>query len=171
MNILLKSLIASVATLFGFGLAVAAVSSGSLAADDVGKRDEDSPELVLVADDDDDDGGDDSGDSRDGTNSQFSAVSRDGERSRGDLTRDRTRDGAGGPKRDWSDNRTNDRSRADSRASRKTGDGTRSNYSRISRDGERSRADLTRDRTRDGAGVNRDFSQNLTNDRSRNDTR
>jgi hypothetical protein len=170
MNTILKSLIVSVATIFGFGLAVAAVNSGALAANDLGKRDEAAPELVLVADDDDD-GDDDTGNSRDRTNSRTSAVSRDGERSRGDLTGDRTRDGAGGPKRDWSDNRTNDRSRHDSRASRQTGDHTRSNYSRISRDGERSRADLTRDRTRDGAGAHRDLNQKLTNDRSRNDTR
>jgi hypothetical protein len=114
MNTLLKGLIVSVATLFGFGLAVAAVSSGALAANDLGKRDEDTPEIVLVADDDDDDGGDRSADSRDGTNSRFTAVSRDGERSRGDLTRDRTRDGAG-VHRDLNQNLTNDRSRNDTR--------------------------------------------------------
>ena len=42
-------------------------------------------------------------------------VSRDRDRSRGDLTRDRTKDGPGGSKRDWSGGNTNDRSRNDTR--------------------------------------------------------
>lgn len=42
-------------------------------------------------------------------------MSRDRDRSRGDNTRDKTRDGKGGKKRDWSANRTNDRSRNDTR--------------------------------------------------------
>lgn len=87
------------------------------------KREDDTPELVLVADDDDDDTNDQSrsrgtGISRstgDGTRSNFSRVSRNRDLSRSDLTRDRTRDGAGAVKRDWSANRTNDRSRNDSR--------------------------------------------------------
>lgn len=174
-NTLLKSLVTAVAGVFGFGLVAIATSAMATSANDVyGKRDDDTREVVLVADDDDGDDrtGDGSGVSRDATNSRKSAVSRDGERSRGDLTRDKTRDGVGGLKRDWSDNRTSDRSRNDSRASRNTGDGTRSNYSRVSRDRDNSRADLTRDKTRDGAGgKKRDFSRNLTNDRSRNDTR
>jgi hypothetical protein len=86
-------------------------------------RDEDL--WVLVADEDDD--GSDTGsrtgsrdgftsgvNSNDGTNSRHTPVSWDRDRSRGDLTRDRTRDGAG-VKRDWTENRTNDRSRHDSR--------------------------------------------------------
>ena len=61
-------------------------------------------------------GGDSSGvDSNDGTGSGYSAVSRDGEVSQGDNTRDWTRDGAGDRKRDWSGGQTNDGSRNDTR--------------------------------------------------------
>ena len=80
-------------------------------------------------------------------------------------------DGPGGLKRDWSDNRTNDASRNDSRASVKTNDGTRSNYTGVSRDRDRSRGDVTKDWTMDGGDRTRDLTRNLTNDRSRNDTR
>ncbi len=52
-----------------------------------------------------------------GTNSRFTAVSRDRDRSRSDKTRDWTRDG-GDRTRDWSANKTNDKSRADTRARR-----------------------------------------------------
>ncbi len=94
------------------------------ARDDLAARREE--DIALVSTLADDDGDDNSGDnsrsgyssgvnSNDRTGSGHSAVSRDGERSRGDLTRDRTRDGAGGRKRDWSGNRTNDRSRNDTR--------------------------------------------------------
>ena len=51
----------------------------------------------------------------DNTNSRFTAVSRDRDLSRSDKTRDWTRDGKGGLKRDWSANKTNDRSRNDTR--------------------------------------------------------
>lgn len=99
-------------------------------ADPAVKRDEDTPDVVLVADDDDDDTntnsgtntgntntgtGTRSGDQNDPTRSNFTGVSRDGEPSRGDKTRDHTRDGAGASKRDWSAGRTNDRSRNDTR--------------------------------------------------------
>ena len=52
--------------------------------------------------------------SRDATNSRASRVSRDRDVSRGDLTRDWTRDG-GKQKRDWSSGSTNDWSRNDTR--------------------------------------------------------
>ena len=57
--------------------------------------------------------------------------------------------------------------------SRSTGDNTRSNFTRVSRDRDRSRSDNTRDWTHDGLGDTRtrDWSDNRTNDRSRNDTR
>jgi len=104
-------------------LTASAKDSEDLAA----KREEDS--IVLVAaeeDDDDDDSNDVAGtdsrsgftsgvDSNDRTNSRHTGVSRDRDRSRGDLTRDRTKDGPGGSKRDWSKNHTNDRSRNDTR--------------------------------------------------------
>jgi hypothetical protein len=121
-NTLLKGLVTFVALCFGFGLVVAGGAMTTAAGDSevVGKRDEDGVELVLVANDDDD-GDDNSRNSRDGasrskdaTNSRFSAVSRDRDRSRGDLTRDMTRDG-GDRTRDFSRNLTNDRSRNDTR--------------------------------------------------------
>jgi hypothetical protein len=96
------------------------------------KRDDDGADLVLVADEDDDGldpaagtntGG--TGDntrsrntsgvnSNDGTNSRNTPVSRDRDRSRGDLTKDWTRDG-GDRTRDHSKLKTNDRSRNDTR--------------------------------------------------------
>jgi len=50
-------------------------------------------------------------------------------------------------------------------------DGTNSRETRVSRDRDLSRDDLTKDWTRDGGDRTRDHSQNRTNDRSRNDTR
>jgi hypothetical protein len=91
------------------------------------RDDEDGAELaVLERDGDDGDSGGDSGDdtdsgftsgvdSNDRTNSRHTAVTRDKDRSRGDLTRDRTKDGPGGPTRDHSRHQTNDRTRNDSR--------------------------------------------------------
>jgi hypothetical protein len=54
-----------------------------------------------------------------------------------------------------------------------TRDGTRSNFTKVSRDRDLSRSDKTRDWTRDGKGdkKKRDWSANKTNDRSRNDSR
>jgi hypothetical protein len=91
------------------------------------KREEGVTELALVADDDDDDSRDtrsraskstrgtgSSRSRRDGTNSRYSKVSRDRDRSRGDKTKDWTRDG-GDRTRDLTPNLTNDRSRQDTR--------------------------------------------------------
>ena len=55
--------------------------------------------------------------------------------------------------------------------SRSTRDHTKSNFTEVSRDRDLSRSDKTRDWTRDGGDRTRDRSANLTNDRSRNDTR
>lgn len=110
-------------------------------------------------------------DSNDATNSRVTSVTRNGDRSQDGLTRDMTDDGPGGPVRDWSDNRTNDASVGDTRASRQTNDSTASNYSKVSRDRDRSRGDLTRDLTRDGGDLTRDVTSDSTNDKSRNDTR
>ena len=74
--------------------------------------------VVAVADDDDDDGRDGANSiSNSGwsTNSRKTPVTRNRDLSRGGLTRDRTDDGKGKPKRDWSKHQTNDRSRNDSR--------------------------------------------------------
>ena len=110
------------------GLAlVAGVPAGAALAADLDEitlsREEEYSELVAV-DDDDNTGGTNTGDgtdntsgvdSNDGTGSGYSAVSRDQDRSRGDRTRDWTRDGAGDNKRDWSAHQTNDASRNDTR--------------------------------------------------------
>lgn len=110
--------------MLGFAL-VAGLPAGAALATDLDevtlKRDEDYVEVVAVDDDDDGDTNSRSGytsgvDSNDATGSGYSAVSRDGERSRGDKTRDRTRDGRGDHlRRDWSGGQTNDRSRNDTR--------------------------------------------------------
>jgi hypothetical protein len=115
------------------GLAVFGLTGAALAASDrsgsdgVIARDEDAGG-VLVTDDDGDDtddtddtDGDDSDsftsnvDSNDGTNSRVTGVSRDDDLSRGDLTRDRTKDGPGTSTRDRTANHTNDRTRNDTR--------------------------------------------------------
>jgi hypothetical protein len=119
-----------VAGLVTTGLLALPVTSAVAGGDTAVKRDEDTPEVVLVADEDDDDTADrvagtatggetdsrhTSGvDSNDGTNSRHTAVSRDRDRSRGDKTKDWTRDG-GDRSRDRSANQTNDRSRNDTR--------------------------------------------------------
>lgn len=87
------------------------------------RRDDEVVEMVTISDDDDGDSNDGSNsgytsgqDSNDRTGSGHSKVSWDGERSAGDRTRDRTRDGQGDHlRRDWSGGHTNDRSRNDSR--------------------------------------------------------
>lgn len=87
------------------------------------KREDSATELVLVSDDDDDD---DTGNTdtntgaslstNDGTRSNFTAVSRDRDLSRSDKTKDFTFDGPGDTRtRDLTANRTNDRSRNDTR--------------------------------------------------------
>ena len=98
--------------------------------DDVAtKREDNLTELVLVDDDDYDDTNDGSDTSsksrftgssrstRDNTRSNFTKASRDRDISRSDKTKDWTRDG-GSRTRDWSANRTNDRSRNDTRGRR-----------------------------------------------------
>jgi hypothetical protein len=56
--------------------------------------------------------------------------------------------------------------------SRATGDNTRSNFTRVSRDRDLSSSDKTRDWTYDGVGPKkRDWSGGRTNDNSRNDSR
>lgn len=114
------------------GLAlVAGLPAGAAVAADLDevtlKRDDEYSEIVAVEDDLDADGftgatadntgGDTSGvDSNDGTGSGYTAVSRDGELSQGDKTRDWTKDGKGDQRRrDWSGGQTNDGSRNDTR--------------------------------------------------------
>lgn len=104
--------------------------STAFADSDAVKRDEDTADVVLADDDDDDDTNANTGDNtntggdtntgvskstNDGTRSNFTPVSRDNDKSRSDNTKDHTKDGPGGKKRDWSQNQTNDASRNDTR--------------------------------------------------------
>lgn len=106
-------------------LAMPATATSAGAADDQYlKRDDDTPDIVLVADDDDDD----DTNARDNTNTNTqgqtrtrtndntgtgAATGRDKSRER--LQRDFTQDGPGAQKRDFSARHTNDRSRNNTR--------------------------------------------------------
>ena len=123
MKKIIPTALLGVASLTAIGLI--GMQAPAVNADEALKRDDDSVELVLVADDDgddtngntnDDDTNDDtrSRETNDNTRSNFTGVSRDRDNSRGDKTRDWTRDG-GDRTRDKSANQTNDRSRNDTR--------------------------------------------------------
>jgi hypothetical protein len=120
------SMIGRVLIAFLAAVVMTALPVGALAfdsSDDVARRDDEAPALVASDDDDGNDDGDTgtrnsrsgTGNSNDRTGSRHTSVSRDWDRSRGDLTRDRTKDGPGGSRRDWSNGHTNDRSRNDTR--------------------------------------------------------
>jgi hypothetical protein len=106
------------------GLAVPGLAAAGSDADAVLREDHEGV-VLATADDDGDDtntgntgntgANSGTGDSNDATGSRHTGVSRDGENSVGDLTRDRTGDGAGGPRIDRSGNGTNDRTRNDTR--------------------------------------------------------
>ncbi|WP_109507234.1 hypothetical protein [Nocardioides speluncae] len=121
MKKLLPTALLGVTGLVTVGLLALPATTATNADDPFAKREEDAPELVLVDDDDDDDTNSPSntGSSRsrtDNTNSVFTKVSRDRDFSRGDRTKDWTRDGKDSRvKRDWSNRQTNDRSRNDTR--------------------------------------------------------
>lgn len=126
-------MIGRIATMTLAGAVIAFGPVGAAIAGDESRReavvlkredDADEPATPLAPRDDDDDtndgggggGGGTSGvNSNDGTNSRHTAVSRDRDRSRGDLTRDRTKDGPGASTRDRSAHNTNDRSKHDTR--------------------------------------------------------
>ena len=128
----------------GVGIVGLTGLSAANAEDDVYGKREDGAAAIVTADDDDDDdplrnddsntnsktGPDDTDDtslreessyspnsmpSRDDTNSRVTDVSRDRDRSRGDLTRDLTNDGPGKNNVDSSASSTNDKSRNDTR--------------------------------------------------------
>ena len=124
MKKLIPSALLSIAGLTTVGLI--GMQAPVVSADEFAKREDDAVELVLVADDDDDDTNDDTDGGGDAPNTGASAA---------------------------------------------TGDGTRSNFTGVSRDRDASRGDKTRDWTRDGGDNTRDRTANQTNDRSRNDTR
>ncbi|MCW2814326.1 MAG: hypothetical protein JWN84_1781 [Nocardioides sp.] len=100
-------------------LALPGAATSNAAGDDrFLKRDDDTPDIVLVADDDDDDTNDNT---NTGTNSRSrndgtgtgAATGRDDSRDRGQ--RDFTTDGPGSGNRDFSARQTNDRSRNNTR--------------------------------------------------------
>lgn len=125
-----RLLTALLATVFGAGLFLVVPTSGATAASDdravLSKRQDAVSDLVTVDDDDDLNRDETTGNNtnasktgnsrsaRDNTNSRVTAVSRDRDLSRRDLTKDWTRDG-GDRTRDHSRNQTNDRSRHDTR--------------------------------------------------------
>ncbi len=123
MNVLRGSVV-GLSGLVGVGVLAwpSVTTAASADSDEVYKRDERITELALVADDDDDDTNDNTNDTNtgasratnDNTRSNVTAVSRDRDLSRGDKTRDWTRDG-GDRTRDRSAGQTNDRSRNDTR--------------------------------------------------------
>ena len=125
MDKLLRAAIIAIAGLFALGMVSVAPASAAGSDDRLAKREDSIAQVATV--DDDADGDDDTntgntgntnndgtGVSNDGTNSRHTAVSRDRDRSRGDLTKDWTRDG-GDRTRDYSRNYTNDQSRNDTR--------------------------------------------------------
>jgi hypothetical protein len=120
MNALLRSGIVTLAGTVGAGMIVLGSGSTASAEEAYAKREDTAQEWVVATDDDLDDDtntGTNTGTnsrSKDNTGSRKTGVSRDRDRSRGDLSRDWTRDG-GDRTRDFSGNHTNDRSRNDTR--------------------------------------------------------
>jgi hypothetical protein len=143
MKALMRTGIATLAASVGAGLVVMGVGAASADGGDdqaYAKREDNVKEWVVQADDDDD--ADDDGKFRaDNTNTNSKSRASRGTR--------HSRESGG-----------------------RSGDHTGSRGSAVSRDRDHSRGDKSRDWTRDGKGPKkRDFSANLTNDRSRNDTR
>lgn len=105
------------------GLAIPGLAAAGVDGEAVLGREDDGVAVLVASEDDDGDdthtgntgAGSGTGDSNDGTNSRHTGVSRDGENSVGDLTRDRTKDGPGGSRIDRSGNGTNDPTRNDTR--------------------------------------------------------
>ena len=117
------------------------------------KREDQSTELIAVSDDDEDD--DETGDEATGTNSGTGTAAGDG--TAGTNTQQAGQTGTNTATNTGSDDSTSDL--------------TNSKFTAVSRDGEPSRGDKTKDRTMDGGDPTRDLTPNLTNDSSRNDTR
>lgn len=144
-------------------LGVFGVTGTSVAGDAIdtwAKREEQSPELVLVSDDDEDGegetGDDEATNSVTGTDSGTLSAA-------GDAT---------GATNSIETGQTGTGTATNTGGANSTGDHTNSAATAASRDGELSVADLTKDFTADGAGVgNLDLTPNLTNDKSKNDTR
>lgn len=119
---MLTFLVLAAFSMFGLGGASLADTDRSDAEVVFARDDDAGGELASEGDDDGDDTDDDDSDSftsgvdsNDGTNSRVTGVSRGDDLSRGDRTRDRTKDGPGMSTRDRTANHTNDRSRNDTR--------------------------------------------------------
>jgi len=122
-RILVLLVVGAVALFGSVGAALADQAQDDAAA--VLARDEDAAGLIATGGDDPDDDDDDTDgntgsatsgvDIDDATNSRVTSVSRGDDASRGDLTRDRTKDGPGTSTRDRTADSTNDRSRNDTR--------------------------------------------------------
>jgi hypothetical protein len=123
-----RIMIALMAMMLGVGTMGTAVLAGE-SADNAVLREEDTDAVVIEYDDGDGDGGtgntgnsggggsfnSGTGNSNDGTNSKVTPVTKDKDKSHDDLTKDWTKDGPGGKKRDWSRHQTNDSSKNDTR--------------------------------------------------------
>lgn len=133
-------------------LGLVALNGPASAADAYVKRDEQASELALAPDSDDDD---DSGDASTATNSGTGTGAGDGTGGTNSVTTGQTGTGTG----------------TNTAGSNSTHDGTNSRFTAASREDDLSRGDLTKDFTRDGGDLTRDLTPNLTNDKSRNDTR
>jgi hypothetical protein len=116
--------IALLAMMLGVGTMGTAVLAGETVEKAVLR--EDGTDVAIVEYDDDGDGGtgntggggsfnSGTGNSNDGTNSKVTPVTKDKDKSHDDLTKDWTKDGPGGKKRDWSRHQTKDSSRNDTR--------------------------------------------------------
>jgi hypothetical protein len=116
--------IALLAMMLGVGTMGTAVLAGETVEKAVLR--EDGTDVAIVEYDDDGDGetgntggggsfNSGTGNSNDGTNSKVTPVTKDKDKSHDDLTKDWTKDGPGGKKRDWSRHQTKDSSRNDTR--------------------------------------------------------
>ncbi|SDO17726.1 hypothetical protein SAMN05192576_3561 [Nocardioides szechwanensis] len=106
------------------GLLALPISAATAGDDQVLKRDDDTPDVVLVDDSDDDDDTGLAGQTNpntgtgaaDDTNDDTNTGARSGrDQSRAKQVKDLTTDGAGAQRVDWSQNKTNDRSRHNTR--------------------------------------------------------
>lgn len=141
MKALMRTGIATLATSVGAGLVVVGVSAANADGDDQTYAKREDSAQEWIVVADDDDDGDDDNRLRDGTNTNTKTGISRGTR--------HSRESSG-----------------------RSGDRTRSRGTAVSLDRDKSWGDKSHDFTRDGkGGVKRDLKPNLTNDRSRNDTR
>lgn len=121
----LRTMTLGLAGLVATGLMAFQSSATAVSDQSVLKRDEDSADVVLTDDDDDDDTNRLSRDTHTNNTNTRSGNSRDGSRTgdrsgrddsrSGRKVKDWTKDGPNTRKRDWSQNKTNDRSRHNTR--------------------------------------------------------